>query len=141
MLKIDKEVFERNLLLTQTYCEMQLANTDKSTAEILRSFNPEYGGKPIFSFGNASYKQYHWSETTWNVDPLSGSQNALYKELFEKQLIHKLKGVENNFTEQLYQGKIFVAAIDETVIDGASECASDGLIDGNDCRQLILGFT
>jgi hypothetical protein len=136
MLKIDRKVFNENLLLTQTYCEMQLANTDKSAAEILRSFNPEYDGKPIFSFRIPSYEQYPWGQTIWNVDPLSGCHFDLYKELFEKQLRYKQGKVKKNAKEQFYQGKILAAEIDKTVVDGASESESDGLIDINDCPPI-----
>ena len=139
MHRIDKKIIDRNLLLTQTYCEMQLAITSKSAAEILRSFNPEYNGQPVFSFGSASYEGHQWSQVTWNVDPLS-SQFDPYKELFEKQLCYKQENIEGKRNEQFYKGRILAAEVDKTVIDGASESESDGLIDIYDCPPIDTWF-
>jgi hypothetical protein len=132
MLKIDRKVFNENLLLTQTYCEMQLANTDKSAAEILRSFNPEYDGKQVFSYEFNTYKQVIWTR-----DPL---YNDLYDKLFEDQMLHKRNTVILSDTNIEFKGRILLAEVDTTITDGASESVSEGFIDGNDCPPIDTWF-
>src|SRR5271166_4960899 len=112
MLEIDKEKFSQNLLLTQAYCEQQLKNTHKNYASILRSFNPVYDGKELFSFKFEHYNYdsgvEHWVTTQWNPNPF---ENIQYDDLFEKQLKHKneiIKIIE----PREYNGKILIAEID-----------------------------
>ncbi|MEO7212765.1 hypothetical protein [Mucilaginibacter sp.] len=136
---IDQEIFNQNLLLTQAYCELQLANTEKYPSEILRSFNPEYDGKPMFSFGIGRHKQFSWNEINWNIDVLSSCIDW-YQRLFDEQLNHKSNTFGTFAKESVYAGRILVANIDETLLDGASESASDGLVDGNDCPPIDTWF-
>jgi hypothetical protein len=133
MLKIDKEVFERNLLLTQTYCEMQLANSEKSTAEILRSFNPEYNGARMFSYAPSFlFKQI--TGVVWYENPLRDNLQ-LYTNLFEQQLSFK-KEVVNTFDQRDVKGKILSIELDDSFWDGCSEDQSDGFIDQFDCPPI-----
>jgi hypothetical protein len=142
MLNIDKNIFDENLLLTQAYCELQLKNTYKNYASILRSFNPVYEGKELFSF---EFKQYshesgieHWFSTEWNLDPL---ENKLYDDLFEKQLKNKKEIIANiDPGEGEYKGRILIAELDLTVLDGGSEAKSNGLIDSYDCPPIDNWF-
>jgi hypothetical protein len=140
MLNIDKNIFNENLLLTQAYCDSQLKNTHKNYASILRSFNPVYDGKELFSFKfkyySHEYGLEHWFSTEWNLDPL---ENNLYDDLFGKQLNHK-KEIIANIDPIEYKGKILIAKIDLTVLDGASETKSNGLIDDHDCPPIDTWF-
>lgn len=140
MSEIDKTIFDENLLLTQAYCELQLKNTYKNYASILRSFNPGYNGKELFSFEFSHYSNEstaeNWVSTNWTTDPL---ENNLYAELFEKQLAHK-RAILGEFVPIEYQGKILIAEIDLTVVDGASEQGSHGLVDFYDCPPIDTWF-
>ena len=129
MLKINKKEFDRNLLLTQTYCEMQLANIDKPITEILRSFNPEYNGKKLFS--------YQYTQVIWSADPWSGN---LYDQLFEDQMLHKKSIIVLSDVNIEFKGRILVAEVDSSVTDGASEAESDGFIDIHDCPPIDTWF-
>jgi len=136
---IDQDIFNQNLLLTQAYCAMQLINTGKSPAEILRSFNPEVDEKPIFSFGESKYNNFTWHTAVWAIDPLSDSTNG-YQALFDKQLEHKRNVVTETEEQPAYKGRILVASIEETLWDGASESSSDGLVDINDYPPIDTWF-
>jgi hypothetical protein len=139
MLNIDQEIFNKNLLLTQVYCEMQLTNAEKSPAEILRGFNPEYNGKPIFSFERYQYNQFTWNTTIWAIDPQTDHING-YQCLFDKQLERKSHLVTDLEEQSAYEGRILIANIYESVWDGASEAQSDGLVDGYDCPPIDTWF-
>jgi hypothetical protein len=130
MFEIDKEVFDKNLLLTQTYCAMQLANTDKSVAEILRSFNPEYDGKRVISFKNGK-------QDIWEVDPFAPD---IYDWLFDNQILHKKSVIESIDEPRQFKGRVLVAEIDTTITDGASETESEGFIDIYDCPPIDTWF-
>jgi hypothetical protein len=133
MYNIDKEEFTKNLLLTQVYCESK--SRGENTASALRSFNPDYNGQPIFS-----YKFGTCWMTVWNIDPLSVNDKYLYDELFEKQLVYKSENVKELNQNIEYKGQILIAEIDMTVVDGASEAQSEGLIDDNDCPPIDTWF-
>lgn len=132
MFKIDKKVFDKNLLLTQTYCEMQLANTEKPVAEILRSFNPEYDGKHMFSYEFERNKQVVWSADPWS--------NNLYDQLFDDQMLHKENAVKSVDRGTQFKGRVLVAEVDTTITDGASETESEGFIDIYDCPPIDTWF-
>jgi hypothetical protein len=133
MYNIDKKVFDENLLITQTYCEMQLANTDKSVAEILRSFNPEYNGVKIFSYAPSFlFKQI--TAVVWHENPLRDNLQ-LYTDLFKQQLSFK-KEVLNIFDQRDVKGKILSIKLDDSFWDGCSEDCSDGFIDQFDCPPI-----
>jgi len=143
MLNIDKAIFNENLLLTQTYCELQLKNTYKNHTSILRSFNPVYDGREVFSF-----KLKHYSEepeegwaflTEWSLDPLAKENDHLYDDLFEKQMKHKSETI-NTIEQTDYRDRIIADEIDSVVVDGASECDSDGFMDINDCPPIDTWF-
>nr|WP_067059011.1 hypothetical protein [Mucilaginibacter sp. L294] len=130
MLEIDKEVFDRNLLLTQTYCEMQLANTDKSVAEILRSFNPEYDGKSVVSFSNGK-------QDIWEVDPLAP---GVYDWLFDNQMANKKNLIESVDQTKRVEGSVLVIEIYNTELDGGAAAYSGGLFDPYDLPPIDTWF-
>lgn len=143
MQEIDKTIFDKNLLLTQLFCERQLLNCDKNAASILRSINPIHDGKKLFEFKISDYgyepeTKYSFS-TEWTQDPL-GSESDLYNELFEFQLLQKRESIKSLISEQKFNGQILVAEIDSTVTDGASEVSSEGLIDIYDCPPIDTWF-
>lgn len=125
MIDIDKEVFKRNLLFTQAYCELQMQKPFTNNAEVLRSFNPEYKGELLFRFIHHS----NWNETIWHeqVDP--SRDRVYYLELYKDQLRYKKDAVSIINEGITRPGKILIAEIDITLLDGASEAESDGLID------------
>jgi hypothetical protein len=143
MLDIDKAIFDENLLLTQAYCEQQLKNTYKNYASILRSFNPIYNDREIFSFklehGTFNEDVEYCFLAEWSLDPLLKENNFLYNDLFEKQMNYK-KRVINTVDPTGHKGKILIATIDYTVLDGASEAVSYGLVDFNDCPPIDTWF-
>ena len=134
MLNINLEEFNKNLLLTQQYCQSK--RRSENVASDLRSFNPEIDGQPMFSyrFEDRIYSKC-WI-TVWNVDPIMGNDKYLYDELYEKQLIYKKECIKTPGNVADYKGKILIAEIDMTVVDGASEAESEGLIDNNDCPPI-----
>ena len=142
MYDINKEIYNQNLLLTQAYCELQLANADKSPAEMLRSFNPEYDGHNVFSFKQGEYDKNVMSylEVVWSVDPWMDETKLIYQGLFDQQLANKVRvnKLDNNYAN--FEGKILVAEVDWTIIDGCSESVSKGLIDIFDCPPIDTWF-
>jgi len=141
MLEIDKAIFDQNLLLTQAYCELQLKKAYKNASSILRSFNPVYDGKELFSFKlrsiNTGHDGDHKFSTEWGLDP---TENVfLYDELFEKQLKHKSEIIEEAAQSE-YRGKILFAEIGSVICDGVSEFESDGFIDYYDCPPIDTWF-
>jgi len=140
---IDKAIFLKNLLLTQLFCARQLLNTDKNAASIFRSINTTLHGGRLFDFkirdyGYAPEARYGFS-TEWVHDPLSKGRE-FYTELFQFQLSQKQMDIGDKVAEQKFEGRILVAEIDHTLTDGASEVASDGLIDVYDCPPIDTWF-
>ncbi|HEY4326235.1 MAG TPA: hypothetical protein VGN20_19775 [Mucilaginibacter sp.] len=142
MLDIDKTIFDENLLLTQAYCELQLKNTYKNYAAILRSFNPVYEGKEIFSYELDEYDHrpgnINCFVTKWHIDILENKSS--YNEIFEMQLMHKRKNIKSIDSKMDHRGRILVAEIDLTVLDGVSEAVSWGFMDLNDCPPIDTWF-
>ncbi|MEO6850990.1 MAG: hypothetical protein ABI203_09555, partial [Mucilaginibacter sp.] len=87
MYNIEKEEFNTNLLLTQAYCEQ--ISKGENMASVLRSYNPEYNGQPLFSFKFENHLGSSYWMTTWGIDPISSGKKYLYDELFERQLAYK----------------------------------------------------
>jgi len=140
MLEIDQTTFDQNLLLTQAYCDEQLKNTHKNFASILRSFNPVYDGKQIYSYALESFSGQFDEEyqflTKCNLNPL---ENSLYNELFEKQMNHKNdKIVTPNQME--FIGQILQVEIDCAIMDGVSRFESRGFLDYYDCPPIDTWF-
>ncbi len=134
MLNIDEQIFNENLLLTQTYCELQLQNTNSHIARVLRSFNPQYGGKELFSYVYDSC-----FTTRWHIDPLFEYRN-LYNKLFDKQLVYKKERITETDPHKQFEGRILVAEVDLSFVDGHSQTESTGLIDSNDCPPIDTWF-
>ena len=135
---IDYEEFNRNLLLPQAYCET--ISTGENMASVLRSFNPEYDGQPLFSFKFDKYFELSYWMTIWGIDPVMGSDNCFYDELFVQQLDYKNRKIKELDKNINCEGRILIAEIDVTVRDGASEAESAGLIDINDCPPIDTWF-
>ena len=128
---IDTKIFNDNLRLTQIYCELQL-QSDLNPCTSLRSINPKINGIKVFYFNP-------YGNLKWNIDPLGGS-NYLYNQLFEEQSNYKREIVKSSISSTKFPGRILVAEVDMTVVDGASEVQSEGLIDGNDCPPIDTWF-
>jgi hypothetical protein len=135
---IDQEIFNKNLLLTQAYCEMQLENAEKSPAEILRSFNPEYEGEPIFTFVEGQYSPPFYQSADWLIDSLDIGNEYLYTNIFDKQLNNK-RSFDYPSTGT-FIGKILITEIDRVIWDGAAEQESEGFIDSKDCPPIDTWF-
>lgn len=139
MIEIDDEIFHKNLLLTQTYCELQLKNGDNNPAIALRTFNPVYNDDKLFSYKEVNYVECNFTSVQWSIDPLRRNPH-LYDELFEKQLTHKRVLIESVDSNEKFEGRIMVAEIDITVWDGASEAVAEGFIDVYDCPPIDTWF-
>jgi hypothetical protein len=145
MLKIDKNIFLSNLRLTQKYCQLQLDNSQKDNATILRSINPILNNDSIFKFDTEHFNfdiEPNINScviTKWTIDPTESKNDYLINVLFAEQLNikHRLISTENS---QMFEGDILVSQIDCTVIDGASEVASLGLIDSYDITPIDTWF-
>jgi light-regulated signal transduction histidine kinase (bacteriophytochrome) len=124
MYNIDKKVFDENLLITQTYCEMQLTNTDKPVAEILRSFNPEYNGKRLVIYRSSLKVPVEWS-----IDPFDKENKYLFKDLFENQLSHKIKEIKELAINKQINGAVLVVEVYNSQMDGGATAYSEGLFD------------
>ena len=139
-MNIDIELFEKNLLATRQYCHLQAKHTQESIAHALRTID-RYNEIELFL-----YKEYSGFESfesfvsaNWKSDPDKGE---LYDKLFDMQLSYKYDFLADktiaNF--DIEGGRVLIAEIDKTVIDGASEAASQGLIDGYDCPPIDTWF-
>jgi hypothetical protein len=144
MLNIDKEIFNKNLLITQYYCQLQLLNTEKNNASIFRSYNPKYNGETLFRFQLLDYglepEVKYCFLAKWNVDPTEKVNALLIKELFDMQMEYKKSVFNDASSGEGFTGKILISQPDETVIDGASAVASGGLIDDFDCPPIDTWF-
>jgi len=142
-LKIDIKEFQQNLLLTQKYCDGQLEFDNKVNGSILRSINPIYNSQNIFSYSankNKSTDNDNRVRLNWNLDPHGDRNDNLIADLFDKQLIEKVNAVGHDKTIENFSGEILVSEIDCTLIDGASEDVSGGLIDCYDCPPIDTWF-
>jgi hypothetical protein len=135
MYNIDKKVFDENLLITQTYCEMQLTNTDKPVAEILRSFNPEYNGKRLVIYRSSLKVPVEWS-----IDPFDKENKYLFKDLFENQLSHKIKEIKELAINKQINGAVLVVEVYNSQMDGGATAYSEGLFDLYDWPPIDTWF-
>jgi hypothetical protein len=140
---IDTKIFNKNLLLTKAYCQLQLGNENKSYASILRSFNPKFNGADLFSFKWTGFSFGKTNEIScfvanWNIDILWNDR--FYEKLFEEQLVYKREKVQVDDFASDCPGKILIAEIDQTPVDGASEVQSEGFIDGLDLPPIDTWF-
>jgi hypothetical protein len=141
MLDIDLEIFNKNLLLTQEYCQRQLTNTFKNNASILRSINPEYNGQEMFQFTLyeiGAQKPFYTFGTTWPVDPIRTPY--VIESLFKKQITIKQSEITNFQEFNVFKGHIFAFKVDETLIDGAASVATHGLLDDFNCPPIDTWF-
>lgn len=143
MLKIDKGIFIENLRLTQAYCNLQMNNGETDIAKMFRTYNPNINGKPLFSFRGETFDMElapglrHCTLTDWQIDPLE--RGNLIDTLFQEQINFKRQSMLADI-EPTYDGDILVSEIDYTVVDGASEVASLGLVDVYDLPPIDTWF-
>jgi len=137
---IDKAVYDANLQLTQRYCSLQLNDRqNRPDASALRSFNPMYGSQPLFQYETIelSTKFLH---ANWQFDPIESKNIESFSQLYQQQLEHKRQYLINTSFEGPFIGRILIAHIDETLLDGASEDVSNGFIDMFDIPPIDSWF-
>ncbi len=145
MLNIDKNLFSLNLSITQEYCRLQIDKNENDNAKVFRSYNPLIKDKPLFSFKVQLFNSdiepdlNYCTLTEWIVDPTERENENLVDKLYEQQINFKKKNVALN-DKQIHHGDILVSQIDCTVIDGASEVQSLGLIDIYDMPPIDTWF-
>ncbi len=143
-MKFDKNIFDKNLALTKAYCDIQLKKNSLDNAQILRSFNPIINNKKLFDFKkkyfNCEVKPNinDFTLTKWAYDPTDNPK--LFNALFSDQIFHKLEIIKTIDEAQFFLGRIIIAEIDCTVIDGASEVQSLGLFDLYDIPPIDTWF-
>lgn len=128
---IDQQLFEQNLKITQAYCDHQLKNNDKSPAEILRSYNPDCNGQPLFSFKD--------EVSEWALDILTIENESTLEQYFYSSIDYKRKAMADATEKIDYEGKILKAEF-ITLIDGTSEPESGGFIDVYDLPPIDSWF-
>lgn len=149
MLNINSEVFKKNLLLTQLYCDIQESNivanealTDVSS--VFRSFMPEIDGKEVMEFG---VEKFRTGGTTvdelvksacWTIDPLS--EDKYINNFYLEQMAYKEKCLEGVSPNPGYKGNIVVTQVDLTVVDGACEFDSYFFFDLYDLPPIDTWF-
>ena len=140
-LAIDKEVYLSNLQLTQLFYNQQLVrNKGLSKAKVLRSINPKMRGLQLFTFENQERvdKSAESFETTvWNPK-LEDSFPEIIGEIYELQLKLKNRLVVSNEVLDL-PGKILKTDLN-SLLDGASEYESEGIIDVYDLPPIDTWF-
>jgi hypothetical protein len=145
MLKVDKNIFDVNLSLTKEYCRLQMEKKQNDTAKIFRTYNPLLGDNLIFSFEVEHFdfdiepNINFCTLTKWSIDPTEQGNEIIVDQLFEQQIHFKEKTLVLD-KAQTYQGDILISQIDCTVIDGASEVQSLGLIDIYDMPPIDTWF-
>jgi len=140
-MKIDKIKFSNNLKLTQHYCINQLPKDQINIPEVLRAYNPINNGVPLFFYEKTSSWKKGINDiliSNWQIDPLKDENKNLIPQLFEDQMLNKKLNSKN--TNQELNGNILVTDFDYTIIDGASEQASLGLIDAFDLPPIDTWF-
>ena len=135
-MKINQTEFKRNLLLNQQYCDLQLDNSLENSDFILRSLNSKLEANDLFSYKFIEEGELKWIETVWNTNIL---EKFRYNEVFNAQLKYKYDFIFEKVKTK-FKGKILIAEIDLTVLDGASEVVSGGLFDLNDCPPIDTWF-
>jgi len=122
---------------------MQVDKKENDNAKVFRSFNPIRNNKPIFSFALSKFdfgiqpNLNYCTLTKWSIDPTCNEN--IVNRLFEEQINFKQKHISFD-KERTYEGKILVSQIDCTVIDGASEVQSLGLVDIYDIPPIDTWF-
>ena len=125
---INEQEFLNNLKLTQSYCSLKIKDTTRNLASILRTIIPKIDNKLIFDFRIDSYPDLDINQqifTNWNIDPID-TPNILER-IFEEQ--KAIKESLNLNKDGIFDGKILATKYGETVVDGASEFQSYGLVD------------
>lgn len=134
------QIIKQNLLLTQKYCELRLANSTFDNAAIFRSIDPQYAGRPLFTYTKGAWGDFNIVE--WTKDPYVLQNETLLLELFEYQLDIKqtILQEENSNDEFSKEGNIFAFLINDTLIDGAAAHASEGILDDYNCPPIDTWF-
>lgn len=146
MLHIDPELFKKNLLLTQLYCEIQISNRAEDevlvdVASVFRSFNPEIEETEIYEYGieeyraNNNIKAQLVKNIRWTIEPYNYVDTLLLD-----LLLHKEKCLEGLPLDRQYSGDIFITQVDFSVFDGASAAESYYLYDDFDLPPIDTWF-
>ncbi len=141
MLNLDLNTFNKNLLITQHYCQEQLGNSQNNNASILRSINPMYDNKKLFEykleeFGYQGKELYYEFGVKWSIDPYGNDYPFLFNKLFKEQLDCKLNYVNNFKSDDIFLGEILVFDIGNTLVDGAASVYTHGLFDDYNCPPI-----
>lgn len=124
---------------------MRLDKQQFDNAQIFRSYNPTVGNKPLFAFKVERFdcdigpNLSSCTLTQWAVDPTEKQNERLIDKLFAQQISFKESQVSVD-TIKTFRGDILVSQVDCTVIDGASEVQSLGLVDIYDMPPIDTWF-
>jgi hypothetical protein len=151
MLNIDAELFKKNLLLTQLYCEIQMSNMIEDgiitdVASVFRSFNPEIEETEIYEYGVEEYRATNTigsrlvKTVRWTLPPNSTGSESIIEGLFSDQLAYKEKCLKGLPLDKHYEGDIFITQVDFSVFDGASAGNSYFLYDEFDLPPIDTWF-
>ena len=142
MLNISKSEFASNLKLTQAYCEQQMQAGEICPLTTLRTINLPHGEGSVWNYIPNKYPNLSRkipnliAEWTPKADPYD---NALFVELFEKQLAHKKSSVLIH--ELQLQGKILVVEYDCNIPNGGvAAVESEGFVDNLDFPPIDTWF-
>ncbi len=135
-----KKKFLNNLELTKHYCSIKANETFTNYASALRTINPIIDGSPIFDYKLTKFDFKDYEDlilVKWNlIDDLEYG-NAVH-ELFDKQIDIKKESFINNHIDS--KGRILISDYLCTVMDGASEVESKGLVDIFDLPPIDTWF-
>lgn len=149
MLNIDYDIYKKNLLLTQQYCDIQERNivaneamTD--VASVFRSFMPELDGVEVMEFGVAEFQTGGTIEkelvksVRWTIDP--GSKDEYFYGFFRDQMAYKEESLQGLTPEAKYEGHVVVVYVDYSLKDGVAEKESYYLFDHYDLPPIDTWF-
>ncbi len=144
-LGLDYAIVKRNLLLTQAYCAKQLSQSSVSNAAIFRSINLTWNGRSLFNFRRSEWGaslNLNYEEARWTTDPYGDGNGSMFDDLFVLQMKRKqeLLAAETVETDTRFSGKILAFEVDGTLIDGAAEVESEGILDGYNCPPIDTWF-
>lgn len=148
-LKIDYDLFIKNLLKTQAYCHIRMNNWVASDNEIIdiasvfRSFNPEVNGKELIEFkpkdlqGTINPVQKLVKVPYWTTSPYHLN---MVEDLLSDQLAYKDVFLAGHPPKTSYAGNMVAAQIDASLAESDSAAASYYLFDGDDIPAIDTWF-
>lgn len=130
--KLHSEEFYENLVKTIAYTERIIdgikAISPTDFAYVLRTFNPIYEGRPLYTFSSAAY----------GTD-ISVQQYFDYPEVLGGALLARAE-VGERIGNVAVAGKILVFEFDISTCDGAPTSSSDGFVDNMDIPPIDTWF-